>query len=112
MDDEGAKGQIPAAAFELLSQMPFQKMSLGMVAKRAGVSKALILYHFGSKKELTRQALKAGFLEARGDPHPHEKAMLLALAMIGMVSHVEEREPDMARYEAAVIDIIGLEARA
>ncbi len=114
MDDEGAKGQIMAAAFELLGQMPYQKMSLEMVAKRAGVSKALILYHFGSKKELTRQALKAGFMEARGDPYPREKAMLLALAidMIGMVSHVEEREPDMARYEAAVLHILGLEARA
>jgi AcrR family transcriptional regulator len=185
MDDEGAKSQITVAAFELLSQMPYQKMSLEMVAKKAGVSKALILYHFGSKKELTRVALKAGFmrtmqdfevvgdldedtirailpelfrftyesmylfvsfievvdmeahstdelalamremystfidklagfLEARGDPYPHEKAMVLALAidMIGMVPHVEEREPDMARYEAAVLDILGLEARA
>ena len=181
MDDEGSKSQITASAFELLSQMPYQKMSLEMVAKKAGVSKALILYHFGSKKELTCVALKAGFmrtmqefevvgdldedtirtilpelfrftyesmylfvsfievvdmetgsddelaiamremystfigkladfLEVRGDPYPHEKAMLMALAidMIGMVSHVEEREPDMARYEAAVLDILGL----
>jgi AcrR family transcriptional regulator len=181
MDDADAKTQILAAAFELLSQMPYQKMSLEMVAKRAGVSKALLLYHFGSKRELTREALKQGFLrtmkefqlpgdldeetiraivpelfrfthesmylfvsfievadmeagsedelamtmremystfivkladflEARGDPYPHEKAMLLALAidMIGMVQKVEEREPDMARYEAAVLDILGL----
>ncbi len=181
MNDEGAKSQITAAAFELLSQMPYQKMSLEMVAKRAGVSKALLLYHFGSKRELTREALQQGFmrtmkefelptdlddetirvilpelfrftyesmylfvsfievvdmeagsddelavtmremysifigklsefLEAGGDPYPHEKAMILALAidMIGMVQHVEEREPDMARYEAAVLDILGL----
>ncbi len=181
MDDAGTKSQIMAAAFGLLSQMPYQKMSLEMVAKRAGVSKALLLYHFGSKRELTREALKHGFmrtmeefelpddldeetirvilpelfrfsyeslylfvsfievvnmeagsddelamamremysiftgkladlLEARGDPYPHEKAMIVALAidMIGMVQHVEEREPDMVRYEAAVIDILGL----
>jgi AcrR family transcriptional regulator len=31
-----------AAAFELLSQTPCQKMSLEMVANRAGVPKALI----------------------------------------------------------------------
>ena len=164
--------------------MPYQKMSLGMVARDAGVSKALVLYHFGSKRELTRAALQQGFmrtmdefqvpgdldeetirailpelfrftyesmylfvsfievvdmeagsedelaiamremystfigklgqfLEARGDPYPHEKAMLLALAidMIGMVHHVEDREPDMARYEAAALDILGLEVR-
>jgi AcrR family transcriptional regulator len=183
MDDEDAKLKIMAAAFELLSQMPYQKMSLEMVAKEAGVSKALIFYHFGSKRELTREALTmgftrtmesfqvtgdldeetirailpelfrftyeslylfvsfievveieahstdelaltmrdmyamfidklGGFLEARGDPYPREKAMLLALAidMIGMVSHVQGREPDMERYEAAVLHILGLEA--
>ncbi len=181
MDGTDAKTQILAAAFELLSQMPYQKMSLETVAKRAGVSKALLLYHFGTKRELTREALKHGFmgmmeefelpddldeetiriiipelfrftyesmylfvsfmevvdmeagsddelavamremysifigkladfLEARGDPYPHEKAMLMALAidMIGMVHHMEEKEPDMARYEAAVLDIMGL----
>ena len=181
MVDEGAKSQILVASYEMLSQMPYQKMSLEMVAKRAGVSKALVLYHFGSKRDLVREALKWGFirtmdgfvlegdldedtirtilpelfrftydsmylfvsfievvdmeahssdelalalrdmystfigklgvfLEARGDPYPHEKAMLLALAidMIGMVPHVEEREPDMARYEAAVLDILGI----
>ena len=181
MDEEDAKTQILDAAYALLSQMPYQKMSLGMVAKDAGVSKALVLYHFGSKRELTRVALKrgftrtmeefqvdqdldeetirailpalfrftyeslylfvsfievmdveahstdelalamrkmystfidklSGFLEARGDPFPHEKAMVLALAidMIGMVQHVEDQEPDMARYEAAVLDILGL----
>jgi len=181
MDDADAKTQILAATFEMLGQMSYQKMSLEMVAKRAGVSKALLLYHFGSKRELTRAALKQGFmrtmsefglpddldeeslrailpelfritsesmylfvsfievvdmeagsddelaitmremysifigkladfLEASGDPYPHEKAMMMALAidMIGMVQHVEEREPDMERYEAAVLDILGL----
>ncbi len=181
MASADAKTQILAAAFELLSQMSYQKMSLEIVAKRAGVSKALLLYHFGSKRELTREALKQGFmrmmgefelpddldeeairtilpelfrftsesmylfvsfievvdmeagsddelaitmremysifigkladfLEARGDPYPHEKAMMMALAidMIGMVQHVEEREPDMVRYEAAVLDMLGL----
>ena len=40
--------------------------------------------------------------------------MILALAidMIGMVQHVEDQEPDMARYEAAVLDILGLEVGA
>ena len=182
MDEDDAKTQILDTTFVLLNQMAYQKMSLEMVARDAGVSKALVLYHFGSKRELTRAALGRGFnrtmdefqvtgdldeetirailpalfkftyesmymfvsfievvdmeahstdelavtmremystfigklsqfLKARGDPYPHEKAMLLALAidMIGMVSHVEEQEPDMARYEAAVLDILGLE---
>lgn len=41
-DGEGAKGQMSAAALELLSQMPHQRMSLERVAKRAGASKAMI----------------------------------------------------------------------
>ena len=162
--------------------MPYQKMSLGMVARDAGVSKALVLYHFGSKRELTRVALKRGFtrtmqefqfdedlddemirailpmlfrftyeslylfvsfievvdmdahshdemahllrdnytlfidklsrfLRAKGDPYPHEKAMLLALAvdMIGMAAQMEEKELDMDRYVKAVLDILHVE---
>jgi AcrR family transcriptional regulator len=162
--------------------MPYQKMSLEMVAKDVGVSKALVLYHFGSKRELTRTALRRGFmrtvddfrfdeeldddmvrailpklfrftneamyllvsfievvdidahsddelaqvlremytifigkltrfLEAKGDPYPHEKAMLLALAvdMIGMAHHMEERKLDLDRYVAAVLDILHVE---
>jgi AcrR family transcriptional regulator len=185
MDEDDTKTQILDAAYVLLTQMPYQKMSLDMVARDAGVSKALVLYHHGSKRDLTRAALQRGFLrtmdefevpgdldeetirtilpalfrftyesmylfvsfievvdmeahstdelamalremyslfigklgqflKARGDPYPHEKAMLLALAidMIGMVSHVEEKEPDMARYEAAVLHILGMEVEA
>jgi AcrR family transcriptional regulator len=169
----------------LLSQMPYQKMSLEMVAKDVGVSKALVLYHFGSKRELTRAALQRGFmrtmdefafeeelddemvrailpmlfrftyesmylfvsfievvdieahsddelarllremyslfigkltsfLEAKGDPYPHEKAMLLALAvdMIGMAHHMEERDLDLDRYVKAVLDILHVEVGA
>ncbi len=182
MDDESAKAQILDSAYRLLSQMPYQKMSLEMVARDAGVSKALVLYHFGSKRELTRAALQRGFartveqfnfeeeldddmvrailpmlfrftyesmylfvsfievvdinahsddelahvlremyalfinklerfLEAKGDPYPHEKAMLLALAvdMIGMARHMEERELDMDAYVGAVLDILHVE---
>ena len=61
MDEDDAKTQILDSAYSLLSRMPYQKMSLEMVAREAGVSKALLLYHFGSKRELTRAALKRGF---------------------------------------------------
>jgi AcrR family transcriptional regulator len=61
MDEDDAKTQILDSAYKLLSRMPYQKMSLEMVAREAGVSKALLLYHFGSKRELTRAALKRGF---------------------------------------------------
>lgn len=57
MDDADAKAQILAATFEMLNQMPYEKMSLEMIAKRAGVSEAPMLNLFGSKKELTREAI-------------------------------------------------------
>ncbi|MHC4781064.1 MAG: TetR/AcrR family transcriptional regulator [Planctomycetota bacterium] len=185
MDDNDAKTQILEAAYARLSQMPYQKMSLEMVAKDAGVSKALVLYHYQNKRELTRAALQRGFmrtidefqfdeelddemvkailpalfrftydsmylfvsfievidmdahsndelagalremyslfigklsrfLEAKGDPYPHEKAMLIALAvdMIGMAAHMEEKELDIDRYVAAVLDILHVEVGA
>ena len=64
MDDEDARTQMLDVTYGLLSQMPYQKMSLEMVAKECGVSKALVLYHFGSKRALTREALKRGFIRA------------------------------------------------
>jgi AcrR family transcriptional regulator len=182
MDDDNAKDRILDSTYSLLSQMPYQKMSLEMVAREVGVSKALVLYHFGSKRELTRAALQRGFertmdefsfegeldddmvrailpmlfrftyesmylfvsfievidmeahsddqlarllrdmysqfigklaafLEAKGDPYPREKAMLLALAvdMIGMAHHMEGRELDLDRYVNAVLDILHVE---
>ncbi len=47
--------------------MPYQKMSLEMVAGDAGVSKALVLYHFGNKRELTRNALQRGFMRTMAE---------------------------------------------
>jgi AcrR family transcriptional regulator len=61
VDETSAKNQMLDSAYSLLSQMPYQKMSLDMVARDVGVSKALVLYHFGSKRELTRAALTRGF---------------------------------------------------
>jgi len=61
MDEDDAKTQILDSAYELLCRMPYQKMSLEMVARDAGISKALVLYHFGNKRELTRAAMRRGF---------------------------------------------------
>lgn len=61
MDEDDAKTQILDSAYELLCRMPYQKMSLEMVARDAGISKALVLYHFGNKRDLTRAAMRRGF---------------------------------------------------
>lgn len=48
-------------AYRLLSEVPLQKLSMQQVAECAGVSKALLFYHFGSKEELARKAMVRGF---------------------------------------------------
>lgn len=51
------RAQIVAVAVDVLADEGFRAASLAHIAERAGISKGLILYHFGSKEELLRQTL-------------------------------------------------------
>lgn len=55
-----------AAALEAFSERSFHETSLDDVAKRAGVSKALIYEHFGSKAELHQAVLEGNRDELLG----------------------------------------------
>ncbi len=50
--------RILAAADELLGEVGFEGASVGEVAQRAGVNKALIFYYFNSKAELFERVLE------------------------------------------------------
>ena len=63
MDDADTQDLILDATFELLSQVPYQRLTMEAIADRAGFSKALLFYHFGSKRALARAALVRGFRE-------------------------------------------------
>lgn len=49
------RDQIIAATVSVLAKKGFRKATVERIADTAGVSKALVLYHFGSKEELIHQ---------------------------------------------------------
>lgn len=51
------------AALGLFGERGFEASSIGDIATAAGVAKANVLYHFGSKEELWREAIDALFAE-------------------------------------------------
>ncbi len=54
---EDAKGQIREAALALFAESGFDATSVGDIAKKAGVPKANVLYYFGDKEELWKNAV-------------------------------------------------------
>jgi TetR/AcrR family transcriptional regulator, fatty acid metabolism regulator protein len=58
------RAQIIACAIETIAQLGYAQASLAQVAKRAGISKGVIVYYFSSKEELIKQVVKAIFTDA------------------------------------------------
>jgi AcrR family transcriptional regulator len=54
----GAKGQILEAAIALFAARGFDGASFRDITERCGAKRSLILYHYGSKEELWREALR------------------------------------------------------
>ncbi len=61
--DPDTRTAILEAAYELFSKEPYQKLSMESIARRAGVSKALLFYHFSSKEDLARKAISYGIMK-------------------------------------------------
>ncbi|TWS24078.1 TetR/AcrR family transcriptional regulator [Tsukamurella sputi] len=55
--EEARRGQIIAAAVEVLAESGFGGASLARIAERAGISKGVISYHFDGKDELMREVV-------------------------------------------------------
>src|SRR5688572_12649770 len=54
----GVRQQILEAALIEFAEKGFQEASLAAIARRLGVTAPLVLYHFGSKANLWREALE------------------------------------------------------
>src|SRR4030095_1021772 len=54
----GVRNQILEAALTEFAEKGFQEASLAAIARRLGVTAPLVLYHFGSKANLWREALE------------------------------------------------------
>ena len=83
---EAARRKILTAACEVIAEVGFEGVRMRMVASRAGVSGALLHYHFANRQTLFLAALRFSFEHAgaagyRAEP-PAEAAATWTLARI------------------------------
>jgi len=63
--DEARREQIISCTIESLAEVGFARTTLAEIAKRAGISKGVISYHFAGKRELIDQVLEKAFKQGR-----------------------------------------------
>jgi AcrR family transcriptional regulator len=74
--------QIIACAIETLATLGYAQASLAHLAKRAGISKGVIVYYFSSKEELFAQVIQAIHTEGARDLGPPIAAQPTATLML------------------------------
>jgi AcrR family transcriptional regulator len=80
-NNEGRRIQMLRAAAELICERGFSETRIADVAKRAGVSSALVIYYFGTRDRLLVDALR----------HSEESFYEAAEAMLAEVSSLRDR---------------------
>jgi len=80
-NNEGRRIQMLQAAAELICERGFSETRIADVAKRAGVSSALVIYYFGTRDRLLVDALR----------HSEESFYEAAETMLAEVSSLRER---------------------
>lgn len=100
-DEQGTKQRIQAAAIELFARKGFGATGVREIAAEAGVSLAMVNYHFGSKAALLEEILTSFFermsamveKNLSGDDSPEDKLR----RHINFVVDVFRENPAMAR---------------
>jgi AcrR family transcriptional regulator len=57
--DEARRAQLIQCTIDAIDELGYQRASLAEIAKRAGITKAAIFYHFASREELIREVVTA-----------------------------------------------------
>jgi AcrR family transcriptional regulator len=68
------RAQIVAAAIETIAELGYGQASLARIADRAGTSKGVIIYHFGSKDDLIRELVAELSAKGRAYMNPRLEA--------------------------------------
>jgi AcrR family transcriptional regulator len=76
------QAQIIECAIETLATLGYAQASLAHIAKRAGISKGVIIYYFSSKEELFAQVIQAIYTEGARDLRPPIAAQPTATLML------------------------------
>lgn len=101
--EEARRAQIVAAAIEVLAEVGFGHASLALIAKRAGISKGVISYHFAGKDELMEQVVETAY----GDVAAHVVPLMTGLTTGSdlLRTHILSVTEYMAGHRAHVIAI-------
>ncbi|MDF5757235.1 TetR/AcrR family transcriptional regulator [Spongiactinospora sp. TRM90649] len=103
--EQARRAQIVASAIEVLAEVGYGAASLTLIAKRAGISKGVISYHFTSKNELMEEVVDSIYAETvafvlermEGE---RSAAVLLRTQILGAAEHMRDhREQIQALHE-------------
>ncbi len=101
------RAQIVDSAIETIAEFGYANASLARIARRAGISKGVISYHFAGKDELMRQVLTDGLDLAEAQMLPRILAGTTALERLR--GHVEGNVAFVKAYPrhlAAIVEIL------
>jgi AcrR family transcriptional regulator len=102
------RAQIVDCAIDTIAEMGFAKASVDQIAKRVGVSKGVITYHFPNKEEIVDAIIEAVGAAGRTYIEPRIKAETSAAGRLRayIESHLEfieaHRKPLIAMFEIAM----------
>jgi AcrR family transcriptional regulator len=72
--EQARRAQIVECAVETIAEVGYGNASLAQIAKRAGISKGVISYHFAGKDELVQQVLAESMALAEAEMTPRIEA--------------------------------------
>jgi TetR/AcrR family transcriptional regulator, fatty acid metabolism regulator protein len=102
------RAQIMAAAIDTIAELGYGQASLARIAKTAGTSKGVILYHFGGKDELIRELVSElsargrAYLGPRLEAEPTGTGMLRTYILANLAFIRENRNHVLATVEIAL----------
>ena len=79
------RAQIIDCAIEAIAELGFARASLAQIARRAGVSTGVILYHFVSKDELIREVVAQVFAAGQAFIQPRVDQSSARNALLGFI---------------------------
>jgi TetR/AcrR family transcriptional regulator, fatty acid metabolism regulator protein len=106
------RAQIVAAAIDALAELGYGQASLARIAERAGTSKGVIVYHFGSKDDLVREVVAELSAKGRAYLDPRIEAESTGAGMLRIYVEANLAFVRENRSHVAAVVEIALNARS
>jgi AcrR family transcriptional regulator len=93
-------------AIDTIAELGFSKAALSQIARRAGVSTGVILYHFANKDELIREVVAHVFAAGEAFITPHVEQSSARSALLSFIYVSVGFIQSKPRYVTAVMNIV------